>query len=113
MSYPYSYEDFFAICDHEPGAERVIRVGGTIVFMESGWSARLKEFEGNPGINPFLLHLDLVLEVPTPPTADVIVRFELPEWRQAPPLREYDQVEFHLVGHDGDPPPILKVSHPE
>jgi hypothetical protein len=105
-----AYEGFYANCDHMPGAERVLRVGGTVVFRTTGWSARLKRTEGNTGSNPFMLHLDLVL---TPPEdgGDALTPYELEEWTEAPPTSEYDEVEFHVVGSDDEPPPILKVEH--
>jgi hypothetical protein len=111
-----TYEDFYAICNHEPPETRhAVRVGGAVVFLESGWSARLERTEGNTGINPVMLHLDLIL-IPPPPDssqADVLDRQDLEEWREAPPLREYQEVEFHVKGTDDDPPPVMKVQHPE
>ena len=109
------YRDFFAICDHEPPAEPAIRAGGTIVFNESGWSAELVRTKGDTGINPYLLHLDLVFTPPDEGSAqtDPLEPFELREWREAPPVREYQQVEFHVRGSDDQPPPILEVDHPQ
>jgi hypothetical protein len=111
----HAYEDFYANCDHMPGAERALRIGGRIVFRTTGWSARLEPTEGNDGINPKMLHLDLVF---TPPEegsgqTDVLTPYDLEEWPSAPPAAEYDEVEFHVRGSDDDPPPVLKVVHTE
>jgi hypothetical protein len=107
----HAYEGFYANCDHMPGAERAIRVGGTVVFRTTGWSASLKRTEGNTGINPHMLHLDLVLVPPDGGGGEAITSYELPEWKEAPPAAEYDEVEFHVQGSDDDRPPILKVVH--
>jgi hypothetical protein len=58
-----SYEDFYAIHDHMPGADGALRVGGTVVFRTGGWSAqlRLHEKQRPTGINPFILYVDLII----------------------------------------------------
>jgi hypothetical protein len=107
----HAYEGFYANCDHMPGAERVLRVGGTVVFRTMGWSAKLERTEGNTGINPLMLHLDLVLAPPANGSGDALTPYPLEEWTEAPPAAEYEEVEFHVQGSDDDPPPILKVEH--
>jgi hypothetical protein len=111
MSAADEYRDFYAICDHMPGKDRVLRVGGTVICPTTGWSARLEPTEGNTGINQFMLHLDLVVTPPAPDTPVIEVRTpESAEWRQSPPALEYTDVEFHRS--DADPPPTIKVEHP-
>jgi hypothetical protein len=105
------YQDFYAICDHMPGAERVLRVGGKVMCPETGWSAHLEPTQGNTGINPLLLHLDLVLTRPKGGAAEVMTLVDIDEWRQQPPAHEYEQVEFHRS--DAKPPPIISVEHPQ
>jgi hypothetical protein len=107
----HAYEDFYANCDHMPGAERALRVGGRIIFRTTGWSARLEPTQGNVGINPDMLHLDLVLTSPEGASGDALTPFDLEPWTAAPPAREYDEVEFHVRGTDDDAPPVLKVEH--
>jgi hypothetical protein len=87
------YQDFYAICDHMPGAERVLRVGGKVMCPETGWSAHL------------------VLTRPKGGAAEVMTLVDIDEWRQQPPAHEYEQVEFHRS--DAKPPPIISVEHPQ
>ncbi|MEA2190483.1 MAG: hypothetical protein QOI73_604 [Solirubrobacteraceae bacterium] len=117
-----AYEDFFASHDHMPGGERALRVSGTVVFRTSGWSAFLETTEGNVGINPEILGLDLVL---TPPQEGAVTTHEPTpdevEWSIDYPadpaaqaiVSEYSQVQFRVVGSEDDPPPVLDVAHPE
>lgn len=111
MSGVHEYEDFRANCDHMPGRGRKLKVGGTVVFRQGGWSARLEAREGNQGINDKLLHLNLVID-PAEYGPDLITHFPLDEYQIDDPPIEYDQVEFHVVGSDDDPPEILEVEHP-
>jgi hypothetical protein len=106
-----AYENWFAICNHMPGREPAIRVGGTVICPTTGWSVQLKQTEGNTGINPLMLHLDLIVTPPPPgtPVQEVLTPEEV-EWREAPPALEYEEVEFRRS--DSDPPPIMKVDHP-
>ena len=78
---------------------------------EAGWSAHLEPTRGNTGFNPLLLHLDLVLTPPKGGAAKVMTLVVIDEWRQQPPVREYEQVEFHRS--DAKPPPIIDVDHPQ
>jgi len=113
-----SYKGFYAIHDHMPGAEDVLRIGGTVEFRTSGWSAQLRPHErkGPTGINPFIFYVDLVLVPPPDGTgvAEVLTDFELPELRLEPPTLEYQEVLFNVVGGDEDEPVPnrLEVEHP-
>jgi hypothetical protein len=89
----------------------VLRVGGKVQCPTSGWAAHFEETQGNTGIDPDILNLDLVLTKPEGPVLDRFEWIDVNEWRQEPPVREYDEVEFHRA--DGDPPPRIKVDHPE
>jgi hypothetical protein len=112
MNDTQEYDGFYAICNHQPGGDnRALRVGGKVQCLTKGWSAHFEETQGNTGINPFLLHLDLVLVPPDGNVPEVLDWIDIDEWRQAPPVQEYKQVEFHRS--DGDPPPILDVKHVE
>jgi hypothetical protein len=112
MNDSQEYDAFYAICNHEPGGDnRVLRVGGKVQCPTSGWSAHFEETQGNTGINPNMLHLDLVATKPGGNVLDRLEWIDIDEWRQDPPAREYDEVEFHRA--DGDPPPRIKVDHPE
>ncbi|HEV2815328.1 MAG TPA: hypothetical protein VGW10_18880 [Solirubrobacteraceae bacterium] len=108
------YEDFYASHDHMPGSSRTMRVKGTVVFARGGATAELREHEGNPGINPQMLPLDLVL---TPPGYDAPTTPALHpvpvEWSVDDPSIEYRQVQFFVVGTDDEPPPVIDVEHPE
>lgn len=106
------YQDFYAICDHMPEADRVLRVGGAVICPTTGWSAGLGPTAGNTGINQFLLQLDLVVTPPAPGTAveDRLTPVQF-EWRESPPAIEYQEVEFHR--DDTAPPPTIKVEHVE
>ena len=110
----HEYKDFYASHDHMPGSDRTLRVTGTVVFRTGGWSACLEETDGNTGINPKMLVLNLVI---TPPeegavTTDALTPVEV-EWSVDDPQIEYEQVEFRVVGSDDDPPPVIDVVHPE
>jgi hypothetical protein len=107
------YQDFYAICNHMPGAERVLRVGGTVVAPTNGWTAELEEYSGQPSPNQFLLQLTLRVRVPTGPVLEVLTPIELEEFRIEDPPIEYTQVEFHVEGaSDIEPPPVIEVEHP-
>jgi hypothetical protein len=119
MSGVQEYKDFYAVCDHRPGPEPVprLRVGGTVVFRETDCSARLEDFEGNTGINPNFLYLNLVLTPPAEGSApqEVLTEVELEEWRPqggAPGL-EYDEVHFRVQGSPDELQlHCIKVEHP-
>jgi len=108
------YRDFYAICNHMPGAERVLRVGGTVVAPTNKWTAELEEYSGQPSPNQFLLQLALRVRVPDGPVLDVLTPIKLEEFRIENPLFEYTQVEFYIEGADDiAPPPLIEVQHPE
>jgi hypothetical protein len=113
------YKDFYAIHDHMPGGDHSLRVGGTVVFRTSGWSAELRPLKktGPTGINPLIFYLELVLTPPPDGTAvsEVITPFDLPEFRYADTTLDYNEVQFKVVGSpDEEPvPDLLKVQHPQ
>lgn len=110
----HAYEDFYASHDHMPGSSRTMRVTGTVVFATGGWSAKLRATEGNTGINQAILGLDLVLDAPSEGTGVTEVLTPCPvEWSADDPSIEYQEVEFRVVGSTDEPPPRLKVVHPE
>jgi hypothetical protein len=108
------YEDFYASHDHMPGSDRALKVTGTVVFRTGGCTAELREHEGNPGINPLMLTLDLVLTAPPEGTAvpEVLTPVSV-EWSVDDPPTEYRQVQFKVVGTDDEPPPVIDVEHPQ
>ena len=111
----HEYRDFYAIQDAMPGADGTLRVGGVCVFTTSGYSARLEPYEGNPGINPLILHLTLAVSEPPAGAAvlDVLTSVTLEEYRVERPAQEYQQVSFHLRGAEGSPPPpTVEVQRP-
>lgn len=109
----HAYEDFYASHNHMPGSSGALRVTGTVVFRTSGWSCSLRETEGNTGINPMMLGLDLILTEPSPDTVVTDVLTPCPvEWSVDDPSIEYEQVQFTVRGSDDEPPPILDVEHP-
>lgn len=113
----HEHESFFAICNHMPGADRALRVGGTVVFRTGGWSAKLREHERKEptGINPFILYLDLVIDPPAEGMAvpEVLTPVELDEFRVEDPALEYQEVHFIVVGTEDEPPERVEVEHPE
>jgi hypothetical protein len=105
------YRGWYAICDHTLGKDREIRVGGEVWCPTSDWSAELTPTEGNTGINPLMLHLDLVVTPPPPDKGGTKVITWVPvEWRAESPAFEYQQVQIRRA--DADPPPIMDVDHP-
>jgi hypothetical protein len=105
------YRGWYAICDHMPGKERDIRVGGEVWCPAAGWSAELTPTMGNTGINEFMLHLDLVVTPPSPEQgARAVVTWVPVEWRAKSPTIEYQQVKIHRA--DASAPPTLDVDHP-
>jgi hypothetical protein len=97
-----------------PGSDRALRVSGSVIFVNGGWSASLKGTEGNSGINPKMLSLDLVLEPPANGSAvtDALTPCAV-EWSIDNPPIDYEQVEFRIVGTEDEPPPVLDIEHPE
>lgn len=110
----HAYEDFYASHNHMPGSDRTMRVTGTVVFLTGGWSCELRPTEGNTGINPQMLSLDLVLQ--SPPEGSAVPEVLTPcavEWSVDDPPIEYQQVQFRVIGTDDEPPPVIDVDHPE
>ncbi|MDQ2631879.1 MAG: hypothetical protein M3Y75_13035 [Actinomycetota bacterium] len=106
------YQGFYAICDHMPGADRVLRIGGTVVAPTGGWTAVLEEDDGLPPVNQFLLKLKLVVTEPQDAATEVITPIELNEHRIEDPSIEYDEVEFVFEGPDDiEGPAMIKVEH--
>ena len=110
----HAYKDFYASHDHMPESDRTLRVSGTVIFVTGGWSASLKRTEGNTGINAKMLSLDLVLEPPPEGSAVTDALTPCPvEWTLDDPSIDYEQVDFHIVGTEDEPPPVLDIEHPE
>lgn len=108
------YEDFYAICNHMPGSERTLRIGGKVTVRTGGWSAKLARHEGPSGINPFMLTLDLVVTKPQDGAPEAIETIEIEEFSVPDPTTEYQEVSFRLVGvgEEDEPPPTVEVEHP-
>jgi len=104
------YDGFYANCNHQPGGDnRALRVGGRMECPTPGYSAHFEPTQGNTGIGQDILHLDLVVMAPGGTEPEVMTWIDIDEWMQAPPAREYQQVQFHRS--DRDPPPIIDVDH--
>jgi len=116
MSGVHAYENFYASHDHMPGRNRTMRVSGTVVFATGGWSCDLRRTEGNTGINPRMLSLDLLLDPPDPGTGvpEVLSPCNV-EWTEDDVSEEYEEVEFRIVGgtDEEEPPPVIPVEHPQ
>ena len=111
MDAVHEYQDFYASHDHMPGSQGTMRVLGVVVFRHGGWQAELRRTEGNTGINPRMLALDLVLT--GPPGASTTALENVPvEWSEEN-ADEYEQVQFRVVGTTDEPPPVIKVGHPQ
>jgi hypothetical protein len=108
------FQGFYAVLDKMPGPDQgdELRIGGTVVFVEGGWSARLERFkpDGPTGINSRMLTVSLVIEAPSGPVPQVITAVELEELCISRPGLDYLQVQFRTEGHDGPPrPPVVDV----
>jgi hypothetical protein len=114
MSGEIEYEGFYAICDHMPGKERALRIGGTVVVPTTGWTARIDPYEGLPPVTPFLLELNLTVTAPEHAGEDVVTRIELDEEQLKPPPLEFAEVQFNFTGPEGaQGPGTITVDHPE
>lgn len=111
MAYVTQYKDFYAHCDHMPGSDRALRVGGIVVCPTTDWSARLEPHErtGPPPFNPLVLELDLVLEEPLG-AHETITEIEV-EYVIDKPELEYDDVYIFGDGEHGDGPGSVEVVH--
>jgi hypothetical protein len=108
------FEGFYAVLDKMPGPDKgdELRIGGTVVFIEGGWSARLERYrpDGPTGINSRLLTVNLVIEAPNGPVPQAITPVALDELCISRPGLDYTQVQFRTVGYDGPPrPPVVDV----
>ncbi|MBA3618026.1 MAG: hypothetical protein H0W56_00210 [Acidothermales bacterium] len=114
MSGVHAYKDFYASHDHMPGRNRALRVTGTVVFTTGGWSCNLRRTEGNTGINPRMLSLDLLLDPPDPAAGvpKVLTPCDI-EWTEDEVSEEYNEVRFRVVGAEEEPPPVIPVEHPQ
>jgi hypothetical protein len=109
-----TYEDFHASHNHMPGSDRAMGVTGTVVFRTGGWSCRLEAVEGNTGINPEMLRLNLILDGPSGSAGETDVLTPCPvEWSVPDPAIEYQHVEFRVIGTDDAPPETIPVDHPQ
>lgn len=106
------YEDFTASCDHMPGKQPTLRVKGTVWTRTGGWSCELRRTQGDTGINPRMLWLDLVLTPPDGVAPEMITPNPV-AWSEEEPRIEYDEVRFRVFGTDDEPPEAIEVSHPQ
>ena len=108
------YEKFVADCDHMPGADQTLRVSGEVWFRTGGYEAELREHQWDPSvpINPKMLTLDLVVSPPSNGAPEVITCVPV-DFSIDSSNTDWDQVDFHLAGVDGDPPETLEVNHLE
>jgi hypothetical protein len=105
----HGYQDFKAVHDLMPGTGLPLRVDGICVFTNTGFGARLEEFEGNPGINPQMLTLSLTIDEPDPGTAVNEVLTPVPVHYEKNTDVEYKEVAFRVRGSDDEPPPSISV----
>lgn len=113
MARVIEYKDFYAHCNHMPGSELVLRVGGTVVCPTDGWSAKLVPHErtGPAPFNPFLLELDLVLTEPTGGAGEVITDVKVEEYRLPDPKLDHQDVYIFGDEEHGDGPGQVGVIH--
>lgn len=113
MARVLGYKDFYAHCDHMPGKERALRVGGVIECPTGGWSAKLVPHErsGPPGINPLVLELDLVVTEPTGGVPEVLTDIEVEEYKITDPAFDYHDVYIFGDEEHGDGPGQVVVIH--
>lgn len=106
------YKDFYANCNHMPGSDRALRVGGTVVCRGGGWTASLRPHErsGPPPISPLTLELDLVLTEPESGT-DALTPIEVEEYKVDDPAHDYNDVYIFGDGEHGDGPGGIAVVH--
>jgi hypothetical protein len=112
MARVIEYKDFYANCNHMPGAKRALRVGGTAVCPTSGWTATLRAHErtGPPPVSALTLELDLVLEEPEFGN-DIVTPVQADEYLIEDPTIDYHDV--YIFGDDerGDGPGQVVVVH--
>lgn len=113
MSEVIAYKDFYAHCDHMPGKDRVLRVGGVVECPTDGWSAKLVRHErsGPPPFSPLTLELDLVLEEPQGEASEVITDIEVEEFSIKDPSFDYHDVHIFGDREHGDGPGQVVVIH--
>ncbi len=111
----HAYEGFDAIHDHMPGADGALRVTGTVVFVQGGWTAELMPLGEPSGISQLMLTLDLALTGPPPGSGVPEVLTPVPvECTIERPEIEYREVAFRLSSDtEDDPPQTIDVVHPE
>jgi hypothetical protein len=95
------YKDFHAYRDH---MSKSLRVTGTCIVRGGGVAVNLQPFEGNSGINPKMLALEL----------DFLVTAEDPsqqpvEWHGGWDEERYEEVEFRVSENGPAPPAPLKI----
>ena len=114
----YEYKGFYAI---QPtfGSDRALRIGGTVVFRNGGWKARLERDDSGPiPISPHSPRFSLVVTEPTDGATDQLDEVELKEYRDEKPSHEFYEVTFNVrtpkgSPTDDEPPPRLLVEHPQ
>lgn len=113
MAEVLAYKDFYAFCNHMPGSDPVLRVGGVVECPTNGWSAKLVPHKRNgpPSFNPLVLELDLVMTEPTDGAEEVITDVDVEEYRVEKPVFDYHDVFIYGDGQHGDGPGQVVVVH--
>jgi hypothetical protein len=95
------YKDFHAVRNH---MAKNLHVTGTCIVRGGGVAVRLRDFEGNSGINPkmLVLELDFTLTAEDPSEQPV-------EWHGEWDDERYEEVEFRVAPDRVTAPP----PHPE
>jgi hypothetical protein len=96
------YEDFTAIHDH---MSKTLRVDGNVIVEHGGFAVRLQPFEGNPGINPRMLTLELVATPTGESPSHQTVHHDQP-WEDG---TDYNQVSFRVKPPIAEAPPTLDI----
>jgi hypothetical protein len=103
MSFEVHYEDFTATHDR---MSKTLRVDGVVIVEHAGVAVHLEPHEGNAGINPSMLTLDLVFTVTGESPSREPVHYDQP-WSDDLP---HTEVDFRVRGAEVEPPPALKVT---
>lgn len=97
------YESFTATHDR---MSSTLRVDGVVIVEHAGVAVHIEPHEGNTGIDPAMLTLDLVFRVTGESPSREPVHYDQP-WSDDLP---YTEVDFRVKGEDLEPPPVLKIT---
>jgi hypothetical protein len=97
------YEQFTATHDL---MSNTVRVDGEVIVEHAGVAVHIEPHEGNPGINPQMLTLDLVFRTTGESPSRQPVHYDQP-WSDDLP---YTEVDFRVRDADVEPPPPLKIT---